>query len=270
MSIADKQYSGLEDKSYMRSILIIAGSDSCGGAGIQADIKAAYRLGYHPMTVISALTAQNSIGVFDIMPVPREFISKQMNVILDDIMPDAVKIGMLFSIDAIAAVADMLLMYDLSPVVLDPLIQASTGAALLERGGMDRIKEKLFPIVSLITPNRHEAELLLNIKIDTLRELEEAAKALYDMGTMVVITGYCERDKVIDLAYDGRNFFYIEDKAIDIRHGHGSGCVFSTSIAIYLAEGKPLQRAVQLAHEFTKQAIKRGYPLGRGSGPVFP
>ena len=252
----------------MKCILIIAGSDSSGGAGIQADIKTAYKLGYHPATVISALTAQNSTGVRDIMPIPKEFIAKQINALLEDITPNAVKIGMLFSLDAIKLVAETI--SDFSPIVLDPIIRASTGSLLLKEGGTEYMKQKLFPMVDLITPNRDEAEILSGVNIRNLDDMQNAAKILHALGTDVVITGYHEKDKVIDLAYDGKDFFFIEDEAIETRHGHGTGCVFSTSIAIFMAQGDSLQNAAQLAHKFTKEAINRAYPLGRGSGPVFP
>lgn len=256
----------------MKSILIIAGSDSSGGAGIQADIKTAYKLGYHPATVISALTAQNSVRVLDIMPIPKRFILNQIKAVLEDMVPDAVKIGMLFSLDAITAVVDMFSANKIYPIVLDPLIQASTGAALLEEGGIEKIKKVLFPTVNIITPNKYEAELLSNIKISNLKDLENAAMALHEEGAGlgVVITGYYKKDRIIDLIYDGRDLVYIEDSALDITHGHGSGCVFSTSMAIFLSEGNSFQKAAQLAHEFTKSAIKRGHPLGKGSGPVYP
>ncbi len=254
----------------MKCIMIIAGSDSSGGAGVQADIKTAYKLGYHPATVISALTAQNSVGIQDIIPVPKEFISKQINAILEDMTPEAVKIGMLFSIDAIKLLADIFSVHGLSPIVLDPIIRASTGAFLLEEGGIEEMKRKLFPTVTLITPNKYEAEILSGININSLRDMEEAARILHDFGTEVVITGHYERDKVFDLAYDGMDSFFIEDEAIDTRHGHGSGCVFSTSIAIFLSQGIPLPSATRFAHKFTREAIKKAYSIGKGSGPVLP
>ena len=253
----------------MKCILIIAGSDPSGGAGIQADIKTAYKLGYYPMTVISALTAQNSFKISDMMSIPKEFVLKQMSIILEDRIPDAVKIGMLFSADIIREVKEMLLRYKLSPIILDPLCRASTGAPLLEKGAENMLKE-LFPIVDIITPNRSEAEFFAGIKISTQKDLEKAAKMLYSMGTKVLITGYKKRDKIIDLIYDGKDFFYVEDNIIDARNSHGSGCVFSTSLSIFIADGKPLIEAAQLAHIFTKEAIKKGCAIGKGPGSVMP
>ncbi|RLB11217.1 MAG: bifunctional hydroxymethylpyrimidine kinase/phosphomethylpyrimidine kinase [Deltaproteobacteria bacterium] len=255
----------------MKSILVIAGSDSCGGAGIQADIKAAYKLRYHAMTVISALTAQNTVKVADIMPVPEEFISKQLHVVLEDVMPDAVKIGMLFSTAAIKVVSDVLSKKKLFPVVLDPLLRASTGAMLLKQEGILCLK-RLFPQVDVITPNIYEAGLLSGIEIKHIKDVEKAALVLHKTGAKkVIITGFCSKDKIIDVGYDGKDFFYIEDKPLlSALHSHGSGCVYSTSLAIFLAEGYSLKQAASLAHKFTMNAIRQGYPLGKGSGPVCP
>ena len=254
----------------MKCILIIAGSDTSGGAGIQADIKTAYKLGYHAVTIISALTAQNSLKVSDIMPVSGEFILKQMNTVLEDIKPDAVKIGMLFSINAIKKVAETISKYNLSPVVLDPILKASTGAWLLEKGNMEELKNRLFPLVDVITPNIYEAELLSNVKIKNMNDIESAAKILNKMGSQVVITGYHIKDEVIDIGYNGKDFFYIKDKSIDAKNAHGSGCIYSTSLSIFIAEGYSLTKAARLAHDFTKDAIKKGYSLGKGSGPAVP
>jgi len=256
----------------MKCILVIAGSDSSGGAGIQADIKTAYRLKYHAMTIISALTAQNSLKVADIMPIPEEFISKQLHVVLEDILPDAVKIGMLFSTDAVKVVSDVLSKKKLSPVVLDPVIKASTGAMLLKQESILLIKNRLFPLVDVITPNVSEAESLSGVRIKNLQDVEKSALVLYKTGVkQVIITGFCSEDKIVDVGYDGKDFFYIEDKPLlSASHSHGSGCVYSTSLAIFLAEGYSLQHAASLAHKFTMNAIRKGYPLGKGSGPVCP
>ena len=255
----------------MKCILVIAGSDSSGGAGIQADIKTAYKLKYHAMTVICALTAQNSLTVAEIMSVPEKFISKQLYVVLKDTLPDAVKIGMLFSADAIKAVSDALSRYKLSPVVLDPLLRASTGPYLLKQDALLLLK-RLFCQVDVITPNVYEAEQLSGVEIKDLKDVEKAALVLHKIGAKrIIITGFRLQEKIVDVGYDGKNFFYIEDEAIlSTPHSHGSGCIYSTSLAIFLAEGLSLQQAASSAHEFTKNAIKNGYPLGKGSGPVCP
>ncbi len=254
----------------MKSILIIAGSDTFGGAGIQADIKTAYKLGYHPFTIISALTAQNSVSIKEIMPVTKDFISKQLDTVLEDVRPDSVKIGMLFSSDIINIIADKLLYYNLSPIVLDPLVRASVGKKLLSNDGVDILKNRLFPLADVITPNKYEAEFFLDLKINTLKDMEEAAKRLFDLGPNVVITGYITNDAIIDVVYNGKKFFYVKDKKINATNSHGSGCVFSTSLSIFLSEKTPLFQAVYFAHNFTKKAIQQGYPLGKGSGAVLP
>jgi len=254
----------------MKCILIIAGSDSCGGAGIQADIKAAYKLRYHAATVISAITAQNSTSVVDIMPVDEDFIFKQLKAVLDDIVPDAVKIGMLFSAKAISVVLEFLKKYNLHPVVLDPIVKASTGASLLEEDGIDSLK-RLFLAADVITPNSWEAAFFTDMNINSIDDMKRAAISLYKTGAKnIVITGFSKEKEIFDLIYDGKQFSYIKDIKASYLHTHGSGCVYSTSLSIFLAEGYPLKDAALLAHNFTKEAILKGYPMGKGSGPVFP
>ena len=255
----------------MKCLLAIAGSDSCAGAGIQADIKTAYKLNYHAVTVISALTAQNSVDVLDIMAVPQDFIYKQLKAILDDIVPDATKIGMLFSSEAIEIVSEVLLKNRLPCIVLDPLVRSSTGKMLLDENGICKLKKRLFPVVDLITPNVYEAEILTETKIKNLKDMEKASIILYEAGAKnVIITGYHKRGKIIDMVFDGRDFFYIKDTLLPSQHNHGSGCVYSSSIAIYMSQGHPLKKAATFAHDFTKEAIMHGYPMGKGSGSVFP
>jgi len=254
----------------MKSILVIAGSDSISGAGIQADIKTAYKLNYHALAVITALTAQNSVEILDIMPVSENFFKKQIKAVLDDVIPDSVKIGMLFSKKIIRILCEILPIYDLHPIVLDPIIKSSTGYMLLEEGGIEELK-KLFSISDVITPNVNEAEELTKTRIRSLKDMEKAVSILYETGAKnVVITGLKIKDRIFDLVYDGREIDVIEDEVIISKNSHGSGCVYSTSFSIFLEKGYSLREAARLSHHFTKDAIKRGYPLGRGSGPVFP
>ena len=254
----------------MKSILVIAGSDSISGAGIQADIKTAYKLNCHALSVITALTAQNSLEILDIMPISEGFFRKQIKAVLDDVTPDSVKIGMVFSKGIIRLLREILPAYDLHPIVLDPIIRSSTGYMLLEEGGVEELK-RLFPISDVITPNASEAEELTKTRIRSLEDMERAASILHEAGAKnVVITGLKMRDRIFDLIHDGREIDVIEDEIITSKNSHGSGCICSTSLSIFLERGLSLKEAAQLSHQFTKDAIKRGYPLGRGSGPAFP
>ena len=254
----------------MKYILVIAGSDSCGGAGIQADIKTITGLGAHALTAITALTAQNSFGITAIHKVPARFISKQLEAIMDDLIPDAVKIGMLYSKTAVMEVARLIKKHGLSNVVLDPVLSASTGRHLLESEALSLLKEVLIPITSVVTPNLYEAEILADLKIWGPKEMTSAAKVIRKMGPDVVITGGHLEGECTDLLYDGNDFHRFCSSRINTKHTHGSGCVFSTALATYLTQEKDVVKASKLAHEFTRCAIINGYACGRGPGPVHP
>ncbi|UCF84765.1 MAG: bifunctional hydroxymethylpyrimidine kinase/phosphomethylpyrimidine kinase [Desulfobacteraceae bacterium] len=254
----------------MKYILVIAGSDSCGGAGIQADIKTITGLGAHALTAITALTAQNSLGITAIHKVPARFISKQLEAIMDDLIPDAVKIGMLYSKTAVMEVARLIKKHGLPNVVLDPVLSASTGRHLLEPKALSLLKEVLIPITSVVTPNLYEAEILADLKVWGPSEMANAAKVIRKMGPDVVITGGHLEGECMDLLYDGSDFHRFCGSRINTKHTHGSGCVFSTALATYLTHEKDVVKASKLAHEFTRCAIINGYACGRGPGPVQP
>lgn len=254
----------------MKYILSIAGSDSCGGAGIQADIKTITSLGAHPLTAITAVTAQNSLGIASIHRLPASFISKQIKTMLEDITPQAVKIGMLLTGAAVRAVAGMMKKYGISNLVLDPLLRASTGKRLLEPGAIPILRDVLFPLTRVVTPNIDEAEILTGKRIRNLKEMEEASKAIKELGPDVVITGGHLKDNCVDLLYDGKDIHHFSGSRLTIEHTHGSGCVFSTALATFLAMEGDIKRATRLAHDFTRKGIKDGYPCGRGAGVVRP
>ena len=249
-------------------ILVIAGSDSCGGAGIQADVKASARLGVHATTAVSAVTAQNSLGITAVHKVPVSFISKQVETILNDLTPHAVKIGILYTAAAVREVARLIKKHSLKHVVVDPVFVASTGTELLEPGAISVMKDVLFPLTEVVTPNMDEAGILAGKKVEAVEEMVMAAKIIKQLGPDVVVTGGHLEDRCVDLLFDGQGIHQFWGSKIYTKHTHGSGCVFSTALAVFLAEGKSLVNATEMAHDFARNAIINGYECGKGAGPV--
>ena len=254
----------------MKCVLSIAGSDSGGGAGVQADIKTITSLGAHALTVITALTAQNSLGVSAIHPVPPGFIARQIKAVVEDRPPDSVKVGMVFTAAAVKAVSRMLAGYRLSPVVVDPVLRASTGRLLLEPDAIRVLKERLLPLATVVTPNLHEAELLTGKRVRTLKEMERAAFEIFRMGPRVVIKGGHLKRESSDLFFDGKDVTIFSGKKIASTSTHGTGCVFSSAQASFLALGEDLKEATKSAHDLVRKAIRGGYSIGRGRGAVAP
>jgi hydroxymethylpyrimidine kinase/phosphomethylpyrimidine kinase len=254
----------------MKCVLSIAGSDSGGGAGIQADIKTITRLGAHAFTVITALTAQNSLGISAIHPVPPGFIARQIKAIVDDRPPDSVKVGMVFTAAAVKAVSRMIAAYRLSPVVVDPVFRASTGGLLLEPDAIRVLRERLLPLATVVTPNLHEAELLTGKRVRTLKEMERAALEIFRMGPRVVIKGGHLKRESSDVFFDGKEVTVFRGNKIASTSTHGTGCVFSSALATFLALGGNLKEATQSAHDLVRRAIRGGYSVGRGRGAVAP
>jgi hydroxymethylpyrimidine kinase/phosphomethylpyrimidine kinase len=254
----------------MKFVLSIAGSDSGGGAGIQADIKTITSLGAHALTVVTALTAQNSLEVSAIHPVPPAFIAHQIKAVVEDRLPDSVKVGMLFAVAAVRTVSRMIADYGLSPVVVDPVLRASTGRLLLEPGAIRVLKEHLLPLATVVTPNLDEAELLTGKRVRTLREMERAALEIYRMGPRVVIKGGHLQRGSSDVFFDGKELAVMHGKRIASPFTHGTGCVFSSALATFLALGENMKDAAQSAHDLVRRAIRGGYPVGCGAGTVAP
>ncbi len=254
----------------MKCVLSIAGSDSGGGAGIQADIKTITGLGAHALTVVTALTAQNSLGVSAIHPVPPGFIARQIKAVVEDRPPDSVKVGMVFTAAAVKTVSRMIAHYRLSPVVVDPVLRASTGGLLLEPGAIRVLKEHLLPLATVVTPNLDEAELLTGKRVRTLREMERAALEIFRMGPRVVIKGGHLKRESSDVYFDGKEVTVFPGRKIVSASTHGTGCVFSSALATFLALGENLKEAVQSAHDLVRRAIQGGYSVGRGAGAVAP
>lgn len=252
----------------MKTALTIAGSDPTGGAGLQADLKVFRAFEVHGLSVVSAITAQNTIGVDSVYTVERDFLEKQLRILLSDIKPDALKIGMLYSRWAVEIVADMLKKYSLSNLVIDPVTVSSSGTSLVTNGTLDSLRENLFPFSKVITPNIYEASVLTGIRIENKNDMEKAAKILKDMGPeVVVITGGHFEEIAMDLYYDG-DFHDIEGAKIKGEY-HGTGCAFSAAITALLALGYTPFKSVRSAKEFINNSIKKAYRPGRGMGLLY-
>lgn len=251
--------------------LTIAGSDCGGGAGIQADLKTFQELGAYGMSVITAVTAQNTLGVQGIYPLDPFAISGQLDSIGEDLTPDAVKTGMLFSGEIIRITADKFKQYNWRNLVIDPVMVAKGGSSLLQQEAIQSLVEHLIPLALVTTPNIPEAELLTRMPIRSLSDREEAARRLIGMGSRyVVIKGGHDThiERIVDLVYDGESFVYMESDRIDTRHTHGTGCTYSAAVAAELARGKTVVEAVQTAKSFIQAAIEDQLGVGRGHGPT--
>ena len=253
-------------------VLIVAGSDSGGGAGIQADIKAVTALGGFAMTAITALTAQNTEGVFGIHDVPAHFVAQQMKVVLDDIGADCIKIGMLHRTDIINAVVDVIgSNSEHVPVVVDPVMIAKGGASLLAEDAMIALKERMLPKASLLTPNLPEAEALAGITANREDQAEELAGCLMSLGPQAVLLkgGHRDSDVVQDLLMEpGGTTDIFSSPRINTVHTHGTGCTLASAISIGLAQGMKLRDAVQRARNYVIDAIKLAPGFGKGHGPL--
>jgi len=252
-------------------VLTIAGSDSCGGAGIQADIKTIHRLGAHALTAVTAVTAQSSVGVTDIYPVPASFLSKQVDVLVTDVFPQAVKLGMLCSVDAVREVVRLITRHGLLNVVMDPVIRASTGQRLLEgEEALTSLREELLPLVRVVTPNLDEASILTGRKVRTLEEAIAAARDLHAAGPDVVVTGGHLPEQCTDVLCDDSGLVAFEGDRLDTPCSHGTGCVFSSALATFVAQGHSVRDAVGRARAVVRKALREGYPCGKGRGVVNP
>ena len=249
-------------------ILIVAGSDSGGGAGLQADLKTVLALGGYGMTAVTALTAQNTLGVHEVLPVPAAFVRRQMRVVLDDLGADAIKTGMLKDADIIAAVADELPAG--VPIVVDPVMVAKGGAALLDPAAIDALRWLLLPRTTLLTPNLPEAEALLGIAIDDLDGMKRAAEALLAFGPAAILLkgGHLPGETVHDVLVDRTGLRVFSAPRIPSRHTHGTGCTLASALATGLGSGRPLAEAVARARDYVRDAIRAAPGFGRGHGPL--
>lgn len=252
----------------MKTVLTIAGSDCSGGAGIQADLKTIAAHGLYGMSVITALTAQNTLGVFDVMAVPDEFFKEQLECVFSDIRPDAVKIGMIPNKELLEITAEFLEQQNVTQVVVDPVMAATSGKQLSgeESGGFFR---ELFLQASLITPNIPEAERLIGAQIRSRKEMEQAAEALSEKyHTAVLIKGGHSNSGADDYLAVGKEGFWFLNDRLKNSNTHGTGCTLSSAIACGLAEGCPVEEAVRHGKAYLTGAIAAGLDLGKGNGPL--
>jgi hydroxymethylpyrimidine/phosphomethylpyrimidine kinase len=251
--------------------LTIAGSDSGGGAGIQADLKTFQELGVFGMSALTAVTAQNTKGVQGVYPMTAEAVSAQIQSIGEDLRPDAVKTGMLFSADIIESVSNEIVRYGWKNVVIDPVMIAKGGASLLQNEAILAMKKHLIPLSLVITPNIPEAEVLTDIRIRSLEDKREAAKKLHHLGAKNVIIkgGHDEaKDIAADLLFDGESFSEFKSSRIQTANTHGTGCTYSAAITAGLADGLSVPEAVDRAKKFIQAAIENDLGIGSGHGPT--
>lgn len=253
----------------MKAALTIAGSDSSGGAGIQADLKTMTLNGVFAMSAITALTAQNTMGVTDIVEVESDFLKAQLDAVFEDIYPDAVKIGMVSDKKLIETIAEKLIEYDAKNIVLDPVMVATSGSKLLKDDAIGALKERLIPLAELITPNIPEAEILSRLKIKDDKDMQKSAKVIADNFDVNVLLkgGHAINDANDFLLVDG-NSIWIKGDRIDNKNTHGTGCTLSSAIAANLAKNKSIEEAVRLSKKYLEGALKDGLDLGKGSGPM--
>ncbi len=252
--------------------LTIAGSDSGGGAGIQADLKVFFALGCHGMTALTALTAQNTIGVTAIHEVPADFVTEQIDAVAADIGVDAAKTGMLASAEIVIAVAASIRNHNIEKLVVDPVFVSKHRNRLLAADAVDALRSELFPLATLITPNLYEASALLDREISTLDDMRSAARSLHDLGPAAVLVkgGHLDRDRAIDIFFDGDELHELEGPRYDTEDTHGTGCALSAAICASLAHGRDLYAATHDGKAFVSGAIRRPLRLGAGFGPVNP
>jgi len=255
--------------SEIRTALTIAGSDSSGGAGIQADIKTMAAHGVYAMSAVTALTAQNTTGVYGVMEAGAAFLGQQIDCVFEDIRPDAVKTGMLSNAEMIAVTADRLRAHGAKNIVVDPVMVATSGSRLLAENAAGCLMTRLLPLCTLATPNIPEAKALLGMEITTKGDMERAAKAIADRcACAVLVKGGHQVGDVDDVLFDGGRLVWFEGERIDNPNTHGTGCTLSSAIAANLALGFALEEAIARAKTYISGALRAQMNLGRGSGPL--
>lgn len=254
----------------VKQVLTIAGSDSGGGAGIQADIKAMSANGVFAMSVITAVTAQNTEEVTDVFELPTAIIASQLDAVFDDFEVAAVKTGMLSSAAIIDVVVKMLSPQNVTNLVVDPVMISKSGHPLLQSDAIETVKTQLFPLALIVTPNVHEAQQLSGIAITSLADARRAAKVIHGFGCKHVLIkgGHLLTERATDLLYDGRFFHVLKGEFIETRHTHGTGCTFASALAAHLARGRSVLDAAQAAKTYVTEAIRHGLAIGHGHGPT--
>lgn len=253
-----------------KQVLTIAGSDSGGGAGVQADIKSLSANGVFAMSVITAVTAQNTEEVTEVFELPPAIIAAQIDAVFDDFEVSAVKTGMLGSAAIVETVAAMLKPQNVANLVVDPVMISKSGHTLLKPDAIGTLKTTLFPLALLVTPNVYEAQQLSGIEIKSLADARRAAKVIHGFGCKQVLIkgGHLLAERATDLLYDGRFFNVFKGEFIETSHTHGTGCTFASAIAAHLARGKSVSDAVHTAKTYLTEAIRHGLAIGHGHGPT--
>lgn len=253
----------------MKKVLTIAGSDSSGGAGIQADIKTITAHKLYAMSAITALTAQNTTGVYGVLDADADFVKNQIDCIFTDIRPDSVKIGMVSNSDIINAIADKLIEYKAENIVVDPVMVATSGSKLISDEAKDTLINRLLPLGTIITPNIPEAEVLSGRKIKSDEDMINAAKEISkNINSAILIKGGHYDKNANDLLYDNGEIFWFKGDRVDTNNTHGTGCTLSSAIACNLAMGYSKEESIKNAKDYITGALKAGLDLGRGSGPL--
>lgn len=254
----------------MKVALTIAGSDSSGGAGIQADLKTFQALGVFGISAVTAVTVQNTQKVYAIQEIEPQIVHDQIICLFDDMTINAVKIGMVASVSLIEAIAEALTKVTAPPVVLDPVMVSKSGYALLNGDARQVLIEKLFPLADVVTPNIHEAETLTNMRIASDRQMHECARKILELGAAKVVVkgGHMEGASATDILFDGKRFASIQAPRIDTLNTHGTGCTFSSAIAAHLALGFSFFDAVARAKDYISGAIAHSLNIGKGHGPT--
>lgn len=253
----------------MKKVLTIAGSDCSGGAGIQADLKTIAAHGLYGMSAITALTAQNTTGVYGILEVDRKFLEKQLDCIFEDIYPDAVKIGMVANKELMEVIAEKLQQYKVKNIVVDPVMVSTSGSSLMDEDAKETLVTKIFPLATVITPNIPETEVLSGLKISSAEDMKKAAEIIARKlsGAILIKGGHCVED-ANDYLYDGKNGIWFEGRRVDNSNTHGTGCTLSSAIASNLAMENCLEESIRNAKDYITGALEDGMNLGKGSGPL--
>ncbi len=254
----------------MKKVLTVAGSDSGGGAGIQADLKTFAALRVYGTSAVTAVTAQNTSRVTGVHSLPAEFVAKQVEAVVEDIGVDALKTGMLANPDIINAVAEVIRRYNLGPLVVDPVMVAQSGDVLVERAAIKALREELLPLAAIVTPNLDEATILADQEVKNLEDMKAAAQSIFSLGPdwVLVKGGHMEGNTVTDLLYDGSEFRYYTSSRLAASNTHGSGCTYAAAITAMLTRNPEVPEAVGLAREYLLAALAEGINIGKGSGPL--
>ncbi len=251
------------------TVMTIAGSDSGGGAGIQADLKTFSALGVFGTSTLTAITAQNTVGVTAIHELPTDIIAAQIDAVLSDIGANAVKTGMLSSASIVVTVADSIRRHGVANLVVDPVMVAKSGDRLLRQEAVGALRTALLPLATVVTPNIPEAEDLTGISVSTDADVRRVAQAIIDMGAKSVVVKGGHRDgPPTDVYYDGNQYLEFTTERIPTSNTHGTGCTFASAIAAFLAHGNTVPQSVERAKEYVTAAIRASYPLGKGHGPL--